>query len=400
MYRRFLTDTDYLSIMSKEAFHQLVREVDSRILQAEEVSEASIVEYLHGKFEVEKALEIGKVIAPYNPQITYPAGSYFLIDDKPVRALRTISGNKRPSLTVYWKEYERPVGVMTEEEEQEAMIEAENKVQQVSLEDSFKPDFMVRSHHHHGPRPAFVSTRPDHACDLPAELCKARKYSQRHNYQTGDIVMFSNKAYECLYNNGPAYNDIQIPGIVGWKQIEVAEWETLMDYEVNTVVSYKGGFYALLSKEEYDPIQSPIAAPDEVWGMIADYDENETYEFSETEWVVKDGAVFVPSLDPNASELKQAYNYDFHDPRNINLRKHMLRMAVYELHKIIAPHNVSTARITDYEASLQWLQDVSKMRIDPGIPRCIDKCTKKEVTDYGLATYRRDYNPYENEWQI
>ena len=78
----------------------------------------------------------------------------------------------------------------------------------------------------------------------------------------------------------------------------------------------------------------------------------------------------------------------------------MIRMATYELHKIIAPHNVSTARITDYEASLQWLQDVSRMRIDPGIPRCIDRNTRKEVTDYGLATYRRDYNPYENEWQI
>lgn len=399
MYRRFLTDTDYLSIMSKEAFHQLVREVDSRILQAEEVSEASIVEYLHGKFEVEKAFEVGKVIKPYNPQITYPAGSYFLIDDKPVRALRTISGNKRPSVIAYWKEYERPVGVMTEEEEREALIEAENKIRQVSLEDSFKPDFMVHNHHH-GPQSAFISTRPIHVCDLPSELCKARKYSQRHNYQVGDIVMFAGKAYECFFNNGPAYNDIQIPGIVGWQQVEAPEWEPLMDYGVNSVVSYKQDFYALLSKDGYDPAQSPAAAPDEVWGLICEYEEDATYEFSDTEWVFKDGAVFIPSIDPNASVLEQGFNYDFHDPRNINLKKHMIRMATYELHKIIAPHNVSTARITDYEASLQWLQDVSRMRIDPGIPRCIDRNTRKEVTDYGLATYRRDYNPYENEWQI
>ena len=399
MYRRFLTDTDYLSIMSKEAFHQLVREVDSRILQAEEVSEASIREYLHGKFEVEKALEIGKVIAPYNPQITYPAGSYFLIDDKPVRALRTIAGNKRPSLVAYWKEYEQPVGVMTEEEEAEALVEAENKIRQMSLEDSMKPSFMVAEHRHE-PASAFVSSRPAHVCSLPAEICKARKYSQRHNYQAGDIAMFAEKAYECLRDNGPAYNDIQIPGVVGWKQVETVGWETLMDYDVNTVVSYKDSFYALLSKEGYDSLQSPAEAPDEVWGLIADYDESVEYRFSETEWVVRDGAVFVPSMDPNPSVLEQHVNYDFHDPRNINLKKHMLRMAVYELHKIIAPHNVSTARITDYEASLQWLQDVSRMRIDPGIPRCIDRNTRKAVTDYGLATYRRDYNPYENEWQI
>lgn len=400
MYRRFLTDSDYLSILTKEAFHQLVREVDSRTLQAEEVSEASIVEYLHGKFEVEKALEIGKIISEYNPQITYPAGSYFLVDDKPVRALRTINGNKRPSLVPYWEEYDGLIGVMTEEEEEKALEEAENRIRQMSLEDSFKPDFMVRQHHSHQPNPTIISTHPSHVCNLPPEMCKARKYSQRHNYNAGDIVHFCDKFFRCLCENGPAFNDIQIPGVIGWEKVETVEWEPLMDYEVGTVVSYKGEFYVLLSKVGYDSTQTPLSAPDEVWGAIAEYDESETYRFENDEWVVKDGCVFLPAMDPNASVLEESFNYAFHDPRNINLKKHMLRMAVYELHKIIAPHNVSTARITDYEASLQWLQDVSRMRIDPGIPRCIDKATRKEVTDFGLATYRRDYNPYENEWQI
>ena len=112
-----------------------------------------------------------------------------------------------------------------------------------------------------------------------------------------------------------------------------------------------------------------------------------------------EGRLFVPAMDVNSDELKVGYNLRRHDPRNANVKKHMLRLAVYELTKMISPNNVSTARITDYEASTAWLRDASKLSINPQIPRKLDD-EKKPVTDYAIATFMRDYNPNDNDWQI
>ena len=49
----------------------------------------------------------------------------------------------------------------------------------------------------------------------------------------------------------------------------------------------------------------------------------------------------------------------------------MIRLAVYELTKLIAPNNVSVVRMRDYEDSMKWLNDASKLRINPQIPRKI-----------------------------
>ena len=54
-------------------------------------------------------------------------------------------------------------------------------------------------------------------------------------------------------------------------------------------------------------------------------------------------------------------NLSLHDPRNYNLKKHMVRLAVYELTKLIAPNNVSTVRMRDYEDSMKWLNDAAKL---------------------------------------
>ena len=390
MYRRFLCDSDYLSLLTKEALSQLVREVPDRIWQAEEASEASILEYLHGKYEIEKALEVGKIIKDYNPQITYPAGAHFLIDNHPYRALRTIQGNKRPSSVIYWEEVlDTDIEMMTPEEEDEFAK---------AIEDSFQPqeeeEALIRPYSLRIPTQFFP--------DLP--FCrgskKARKYSQRKDYLAGEYVKFAEKYYRCLAPNGPSYNDIQVPSVTGWEEVEVVDWEIFVEYTVNQVVAYEGYFYALLTLDGYDTSVNPKEADDSIWGQIADYDPNERYEFVDTEWVVCDDKVWIPTMDPNATVLEEGVNYAKHDPRNINLKKHLLRMAVYELHKLIAPHNISTARITDYEASLQWLKDAARFAIDPGIRRCIDHTTHKPVTDYGIATFRRDYDPYQNEWQI
>lgn len=398
MYSRFLKDSDYLSLLTKEAFNQLVRGVSDRVWEAEEVSEASLVEYLKGKFEIEKALMVGKAIKEYNPQITYPASACFSIDDISYKAIKTLNGVRKPTKVVYWEEYGDVVERLSVEDELErSRVTGEF----VDLEK------------------AFENTVPNHTRKY------STKYSQRNNYQPGQIVYFANKNFICRKENGPDFGEIAIPGIKAWEEVETEVWEQLKKYKKNDVVEYDGLFYVLLKdyvepepelnedgedsegapeepevESEYDPLIPPSEAPDDVWGLIADYDESETYQLSDTEWVVNEGSVFIPVMDPNATKLVEGETHILYDPRNANIKKHMLRMAVYELHKIIAPHNISSARITDYEATLQWLQDASRLKIDPGIPRKFDRDEKKQVSSYGLATFRRDYNPNENEWQI
>ena len=57
MYKRFLNNADYLSIVTEEALSQLIRGREDRLAQAEEAAEQSIVEYLTDNYEIEKVLE-------------------------------------------------------------------------------------------------------------------------------------------------------------------------------------------------------------------------------------------------------------------------------------------------------------------------------------------------------
>lgn len=136
------------------------------------------------------------------------------------------------------------------------------------------------------------------------------------------------------------------------------------------------------------------------WGAIADYNpEYNEYELSEHEYVVYNGKVYYPETDVNADEPQTGINLSLHDPRNYNLKKHMVRLAIYELAKLISPNNVSVVRVKDYEDSMKWLSDASKLKPNPQIPRKLAE-DKKSVTDWQLATFQTDYDPYRNPWMV
>lgn len=342
MYKRFLNNNDYLGIVTEEALEQLIRGNEIRLAQAEEAAEASILEYLSENYEVEAALQVGKDLLPYNPQITYPVGAHFYIDDKIYKSTRVIHGRKSPSTAIYWQEIE---------------------------------DYM------------------------PNES-EIQQYTQRGTYMPGDLVRFTNKIFQCLEYNGLDYNNVRIPGTVCWGQVETSEWIANQPYNPWDVVAYEGKFYTLMVETVDDIDWSVNPYDNDDWGLIGSYDpEYNDYKFSNTEYVECDGAVFIPWVQPNADELKEGYNITEDDPRHPNLKKHILRLAVYELHKLISPTNISSSRITDYETSIMWLRDASRLRINPQIPRKLDD-QNKPVADFATATYMRDYDPYLNPWQI
>ena len=134
------------------------------------------------------------------------------------------------------------------------------------------------------------------------------------------------------------------------------------------------------------------------WGAIADYSkEYNEYELSEHEYVVYKDKVYYPEIDVNADTPTIGYNISQADPRNYNLKKHMTRLAIYELTKLIAPNNVSVIRVKDYEDSIKWLNDASKLKINPQIPRKIGE-DRKPVTDWQISTFQTEFDPYKNPW--
>ena len=204
--------------------------------------------------------------------------------------------------------------------------------------------------------------------------------------------------YKCLEYNGVDFNNIRIPGLIGWEQVAIYSWEANLEYNDWDAVSWGDKYYALISKDGNDLTVNPHLSDN--WGLIGDYDpEYNKYEFSDREYVVYGGKVYIPTMEVNYDEVKEGYNVKLGDPRNSNLKKHLSRIAVYELHKKISPNNVSQVRITDYEESMKWLRDAGKLRINPQIDRKLDE-DNKPITDWQVATFQRDYDPYKNPWQI
>lgn len=340
MYQRFLNNNDYLGIVTEEALSQLIRGNEIRLAQAEEAAESSVLEYLTENYEVEAALKVGKDLIPYNHQITYPAGAHFYVDGRIFKSTRVINGRKSPASHSYWRECEEYV---------------------------------------------------DNQETLPF-------YTQRGTYMPGDMVKFSGRVYQCMDYNGLDYSNVRVPGVTAWHRVEAPEWIINQTYQPWDVVAYEGRFYALVGEGNEDWNTDPHQ--NDNWGLIGIYDsELNNYEYSANEYVEFKGGVYVPLMDPNSDELKEGYNMVEDDPRHPNLKKHILRLAIYELYKLISPTNISSTRLTDYETSILWLRDASRLRINPQIPRKLDEYNKP-VAEFATATYMRDYDPYKNIWQI
>lgn len=340
MYRRFLNNNDYLRIITEDALSQMTRGKKERFSMAEEAAEASIIEYLTDNYMIEQELAVGKNLFEYNNQVSYPAGAHFYHDGKIYQALRSIAGIKPPFTTPYWNE----------------------------LTDYNKE--------------LFESATP---------------YSQLQTYSPGQVVTFANLHFICMEYNGFDFNNIRLPGVAAWEKQDVHEWQANVTYNVWEAVSFKGKFYALLTTENIDLTVNPEVA--DQWGLIGTYKSDYKYELNGHDYVEYEGSLYIPVINPVADELKVGYNICEHDPRNSNIKKHMVQLALYELHKLISPNNISSARITDYETSIAWLRDANKMRINPNIPRKLDE-EHKPVAEFATATYMRDYDPYKNPWQI
>lgn len=341
MYQRFLTDRDYQALITQEHFEQLFRDIPERVEQAEQSAEMNMLEYLDQYYEIEKALLVGKSIRDYNPIVSYPPNVYVKVDGEVCRTIKAINGRKRPTDVIYWDLMEDEV--------------------------------------------------PDKE---PA------KYSQLKTYNPCDVVKFGTDYWKCVEQNGYESGNVQIPGVRPWVLVALSPWEPNWEYQINSVVSYEGDFYVLTGSEPEELTVTPDES--ENWSMIGEYSEDYEYSYGagDNDYVHLDGKVYLPVLNPNADKVEFGKNVTRDDPRNINVVTHMSRIALYYLHQLISPTNISETRRLMYEDSMGWLLLSSKFKINPQIPRKIEKEGGDVMVDWAISTFQKDYNPYENPWLI
>ena len=102
---RFLLDSDYLEIITKEALEQTIKPGNEhKYVQAEQSAEMSILENLIENYEIENEIMKGKAIKDYDRRINYPVGAYIVYENDIYKIIRAINGYKVPCDKIYWKE--------------------------------------------------------------------------------------------------------------------------------------------------------------------------------------------------------------------------------------------------------------------------------------------------------
>lgn len=339
MFTRFLNNNDYKGLLDLKILDQMVRSDYSKLEQAESNAEMSIIEHLSDNYEIELELAKGKYIVEYDRRITFPVGAFFYIGENIYEVIRSISGYKKPSSKKYWEEYINQLGAIDE--------------------------------------------------IVPIQ------YSQFSTYYVDDVVIYNNKLYICLCENGYKFDDIRIPMVNCWREVHYEEWQPI-EYPLWSVVNYDGSFFTVTDLDNFDYNLTPLESDN--WGMIGDYDQtHNTYDLSGHDYVVYEGKVFVPEMDVNSEYPEETVNISINDPRNQNIKRHLSRLAAYEVSKLIPANNVSVQRIKDYDDSMDWLCKAGKLKINPKIPRKVDT-EKLPVLDWAVSTFQTKFNPYENPW--
>lgn len=340
-YQRFLINKDYSAALTPEQFQMLIQGNEDRLSQAEQSAEMHFFEYLDQHYEIEKLFRIGKAIRPYSSGVKYPANAFFKTGEGIFRTLKSINGCMRPTTTKNW---EQLTGLF----------------------------------------------------DIP-DVGRKPKFSQLHTYGTGDIVRFQTEYYVCKSPCGYDLDNIQIPGIAPWKEVDVTAWEANMKWELYQVCSYSDNFYVKTEEaKETEEVLTPDN--DDSWSQIADYSSDYEYALDNHDYIVLDNKVFEPMMNVNADKIEAAVNIMADDPRNLNVITHMVRISTYYLHQMISPTNISETRRLMYEDSMLWLSNAARFKINPKIPRKKEHPEGEPVVDFAVDTYQRQFNPWDDMW--
>ena len=158
------------------------------------------------------------------------------------------------------------------------------------------------------------------------------------------------------------------------------------------VVKYDGKYFTLMNLDGYDALVNPMDSDN--WGMICNYESSlDTYQFADNEYVVYNDSVYHPVIRPNADEPKKNVNITYNDPRNYNIKRHMVQLALYELHKLELEKNVIEVQLNDVDDTqfmkfsnfvLNELNGVNNMGLMKKFHATIVKARKEKLTVHVL----------------
>lgn len=178
-------------------------------------------------------------------------------------------------------------------------------------------------------------------------------YSQMNEYRVGDLAVYMGNVYRCLVNHGNVSGEIVRPAdALKWANLDVSG---MTNEQILAIPAYSN------SKNTY-------IIGDEVSYM---------------------GSYYSVTANPNADDAVIGENIEEKDPRNSNLKKHMVQLSLYEMAKRISPNNVSASILADYEDTKEWLVAVGKGKINPMVPRIGTKSPSGEerpTSTWAMAT--------------
>lgn len=422
-YYRFLTDRDYDAIATEEHMRQLIREVPQRIPQAEARAEMQLLEYLDQYYEIEKVLAVGKNIREYNVNVCYPGQVHIRKDEVIYKTLTHINACRRPTKTPYWAQvvdFVDPHLIDRAAKYSQLRTYAKGEVVRFGTEywQCVTPHGYESGEVH---MPGVTTWKEADVAEW-APNCEWEK-DQVCSYN-GQFYQYLGNEDEDVDEDNTGDNSSDEPDNSDTdKEEEVEEGDDSLtgEEDVETHSEAPEDKEDVEVKEEGDendeggetpseptnpdlPSEEIPLTPeeDEKWGLIGEYSEELEYDYSEEarDYVVFDDSVYYPILNPNADALEEGVNIIRDDPRNQNVVAHLSRIALYHLHSIISPTNISETRRWQYEDSITWLYNASKFKINPQLPRKKERGSCQPKVDWALETFQKDYNPNENAWLI
>ncbi|MEM6734437.1 MAG: hypothetical protein AAF620_00065 [Bacteroidota bacterium] len=197
-------------------------------------------------------------------------------------------------------------------------------------------------------------------------------------FKPTDYVRFNNEFYLSKMEINPKGRLHFFPGLTQfWNQVAFNTFDPGFDYSasnVGLIVSYNDAFYELFGLLN---IQAGIA-PDEAsanWKAVTVEAYDETVSYAAGAYVAYEGVnyqlpgetvmyVNAATFENNKIEFKETT-----DPRNKNLIRCMVHIALYCIHQRIAPDHVPAFRIKNYDDTMHTLKCYSKLTKDPSISR-------------------------------
>lgn len=413
-YTRFLTNNDYCSIATEEHMKMIERDMPERIPQAEQRAEMNFLEYLDQYYDIRRVLAIGKNIREYNEAVSYPCGVWIKLDEKIYKTLAIINGVKAPTKNVYWEQvvdYIDPILVEKARKYSQLRMYAKGEIVIFGTEywrcliphgydagDIHMPGVITWKEADITAWEPNMEWAKDQVCSYNDKFYQFIGKDETDTGGGGNTEGGDNGSTDTNTGTGTDNNS----GTEGGDKTETSD-ETIPDGTTDNGTDGSGDGKGEESTGG-DITPTPVLTPeeDEEWGLIADYDKEYNYNFDEDtkDYVVAEGTVFYPVMNPNADKPEIGVNITADDPRHPAVVAHMARISLYYLHQIISPTNISETRRWAYEDSMKWLSDASRFKINPQLPRRKDCETGEDKVDWALETFQKSYNPFENPWLI